>query len=29
VPDSLAKGCYIVKLLRGNAVVKYDKLLVK
>jgi hypothetical protein len=29
VPDSLAIGCYIVKLMRGNAVVIYDKLLVK
>ena len=29
LPNNMAKGCYIVKLMRGNAVVKYEKLLVK
>ena len=29
LPDDLAQGCYIVKLMRNNAVVKYEKLLVK
>ena len=29
MPASIAKGCYIVKLMRGNAVVKYGKLMVK
>ena len=29
LPQDLAKGCYIVKLMRGNAVVKYEKLLVR
>ena len=29
LPDGLAKGCYIVKLMRNGAVVKYEKLLVK
>ena len=27
--DDFARGCYIVKLMRGDAVVKYEKLLVK
>ena len=29
LPRDLSRGCYIVKLMRGNAVVKYEKLLVK
>ena len=29
LPNDLAQGCYIVKLMRNNAVVKYEKLLVK
>ena len=29
LPNSLAKGCYIVKLMCGNSVVKREKLLVK
>jgi endonuclease I len=29
LPNDFAKGCYIVKLMRNNAVVKYEKLLVK
>ena len=29
LPEGLAQGCYIVKLMRNNCVVKYDKLLVK
>ena len=29
LPDSFAKGCYIVKLMRNGVVVKYEKLLVK
>ena len=29
LPADLSKGCYIVKLMRGGAVVKYEKLLVK
>ena len=29
IPSDMAKGCYIVKLMRGNSVVKYQKLLVK
>ena len=28
IPSDMAKGCYIVKLMRGNAVVKYEKLMV-
>jgi len=28
LPNGFAKGCYIVKLMRGNAVVKYQKLMV-
>lgn len=29
LPNDLAKGCYIVKLMRNGSVVKYEKLLVK
>ena len=29
LPNGLAKGCYIVKLVRNGAVVKYEKLMVK
>jgi endonuclease I len=29
LPDDFARGCYIVKLMWGDAVVKYEKLLVK
>ncbi len=29
LPNDLAKGCYIVKLMRNSSVVKYEKLLVK
>ena len=29
LPHDLAKGCYIVRMMRGNVVVKYEKLLVK
>ena len=29
LPEGMAKGCYIVKLLCGNAVIKFEKLLVK
>ena len=29
LPNGFAKGCYIVKLMRNGAVVKYEKLLVK
>ena len=29
IPFDLAKGCYIVKLMRNGAVVKYEKLLVQ
>ena len=29
LPADLAKGCYIVKLMRNGAVVRYEKLLVK
>jgi endonuclease I len=29
LPNDLAKGCYIVKLMRGETVVKHEKLLVK
>ena len=29
LPNGFAKGCYIVKLMRNDAVVKYEKLLVK
>ena len=29
IPSDMAKGCYIVKLMRNNSVVKYEKLLVK
>ncbi|MBR1514540.1 MAG: endonuclease [Bacteroidales bacterium] len=29
LPNGFAKGCYIVKLMRGDAAVKYQKLLVK
>ena len=29
LPNGFAKGCYIVKLMRNSAVVKYEKLLVK
>jgi len=29
LPDDLAQGCYIVKVLRNGAVIKYEKLLVK
>ncbi len=29
LPDGLAQGCYIVKLMRNGSVVKYEKLLVK
>ena len=29
LPAGFAKGCYIVKLLRNNAVVKYGKLMVR
>ena len=29
LPDDMARGCYIVKLMRNGAVVKYEKLLVK
>jgi endonuclease I len=29
LPDGIAKGCYIVKLMRNGAVVKYEKLMVK
>ena len=29
MPNDLPRSCYIVKLMRGNAVVKYEKLLVK
>ena len=29
IPSDLAKGCYIVKLMRNGAVVKYEKLLVQ
>ena len=29
LPHDLPRSCYIVKLMRGNAVVKYEKLLVK
>jgi endonuclease I len=29
LPSDMAKGCYIVKMMRGNAVVKYEKLMVK
>ena len=29
VPEGFAQGCYIVKLMRNGAVVKYEKLLVK
>ena len=29
IPSDLAKGCYIVKLKRGNVVVKYSKLFLK
>ena len=29
LPASFAKGCYIVKLMRNNAVVKYGKLMVR
>ena len=28
LPNDLAKGCYIVKMMRGNSVVKYQKLMV-
>ena len=29
LPNDISKGCYIVKMMRGNAVVKYEKLMVK
>ena len=29
LPANLARGCYIVKLMRGKSVVKYEKLMVK
>jgi hypothetical protein len=29
LPNGFAKGCYMVKLMRNGAVVKYEKLLVK
>jgi hypothetical protein len=29
LPRDLSQGCYIVKMMRDNAVVKYEKLLVK
>ena len=29
LPDGIAKGCYIVKLMRNGSVVKYEKLMVK
>ena len=29
LPDSLARGCYVVKLMRKGVVVKYEQLLVK
>ena len=29
LPDDMARGCYIVKLMRNGGVVKYEKLLVK
>ena len=29
LPNGFAKGCYIIKLMRNGAVVKYEKLLVK
>ena len=29
MPSDIAKGCYIVKLMNGDAVVKYEKLMVK
>ncbi|MBQ8959282.1 MAG: endonuclease [Bacteroidales bacterium] len=29
LPNGIARGCYIVKLMRGDAAVKYQKLLVK
>ena len=29
LPDGLAQGCYIVKLMRNGSVVRYEKLLVK
>lgn len=29
LPNDMPKGCYIVKLMRNNSVVKYEKLLVK
>ena len=29
LPDDMPQGCYIVKLMRNNSVVKYEKLLVK
>lgn len=29
LPADFSKGCYIVKIMRGNTVVKYEKLLVK
>ena len=28
LPSDIAKGCYIVKLMRGKAVVKYEKLMI-
>ena len=29
LPENIAKGCYIVKMMWGNAIVKHEKLLVK
>ena len=29
LPDNMAQGCYIVKLMRNGSAVKYQKLMVK
>jgi hypothetical protein len=29
LPDDMAQGCYIVKVMRNGAVIKYEKLIVK